>query len=112
MNVSMAAWDPGNYNESLEDWLTNPDFDVFTNYGKFMEQNPTADFHLIDPRSLWSLWKDLQDQSKISISRNPPSSGFIGIAMLVPVCDYLDVVEYIPSTRLNGRCHYYSDEVS
>lgn len=77
-----------------------------------MEKNPSADFHLIDPRSLWSLWKVLQDFSKTSIPRNPPSSGFIGIAMLLPVCSYLDVVEYIPSTRLNGKCHYYSDEVN
>jgi beta-galactoside alpha-2,6-sialyltransferase (sialyltransferase 1) len=129
-NVSLAAWDPGKFNESLEQWVTKPDFDLFTNYQKFMETNPSADFHLIDPRSvsnailmkevklqtfkqlqLWGLWKVLQDYTSISIPRNPPSSGFIGIAMLLPICSYLDVVEYIPSTRLNGKCHYYSDEV-
>lgn len=111
-NISLAAWDPGKFNETLEEWQQKPDFDIFTNYQKFMEKTPSADFHLIDPRSLWSLWKVLQDFSKISIPRNPPSSGFIGIAMLLPVCSYLDVVEYLPSTRLNGKCHYYSDEVN
>ena len=111
-NISLAAWDPGNFNGTLEQWQEKPDFDLFTNYAKFMEQNPNADFHLIDPRSLWGLWKVLQDYSKVSIPRNPPSSGFIGIAMLLPICSYLDVVEYIPSTRLNGKCHYYSDEVT
>lgn len=110
-NISLAAWDPGKFNESLEQWVAKPDFDLFTNYQKFMEKNPGADFHLIDPRSLWSLWQVLQDYTNASIPRNPPSSGFVGIAMMLPYCSYLDVVEYIPSTRLNGKCHYYSDEV-
>lgn len=111
-NISLAAWDPGKFNESLEQWQRQPDFELFTNYQKFMEQHPSADFHLIDPRSLWGLWTVLQDHTKAPIPRNPPSSGFIGIAMLLPTCSYLDVVEYVPSTRLNGKCHYYSDEVN
>lgn len=35
-----------------------------------------------------------------------------GLGLLLPVCRYIDVVEYIPSTRMNGLCHYYDDEVS
>ena len=99
-------------NASLRDWLKAPDFDLFTNYEKFMISNPKADVHLIDPRSLWNLWKVLQDFANIPIVKNIPSSGFIGIAILLPVCSELDIVEYIPSTRLNGRCHYYSEEVT
>ncbi|XP_070498011.1 beta-galactoside alpha-2,6-sialyltransferase 2 [Chironomus tepperi] len=111
-NVSIAAWDPAAMNASLRDWLKAPDFDLFTNYEKFMISNPKADFHLIDPRSLWNLWKVLQDFANIPIVKNIPSSGFIGIAILLPVCSELDIVEYMPSTRLNGRCHYYSDEIN
>lgn len=34
-----------------------------------------------------------------------------GIALLLPYCSYLDIVEYMPSTRLTSRCHYYDSEV-
>lgn len=34
-----------------------------------------------------------------------------GLALLLPHCPQVDIVEYVPSTRLNGRCHYYSKEV-
>lgn len=53
----------------------------------------------------------LQDFAKFPIVQNIPSSGFIGIAILFPICSQINIVEYIPSTRLNGKCHYYSDEV-
>lgn len=34
------------------------------------------------------------------------------MALLLPHCPFIDFIEYIPSTRLNGRCHYYSKEVN
>lgn len=94
-----------------------------------MERYPNADFHLVDPRSIWRLWTFLQRYADVNIRWNPPSSGFIGeikksiaetsicliivlgLALMLPVCTYVDIIEYIPSTRLNGRCHYYDEEV-
>lgn len=111
-NISLAAWDPGKFNESLSKWLKAPDFDLFTNYKLFIKKYPEANLHLIDPRSIWRLWEALQEFSGYKIRTNPPSSGFLGIALLLPVCEYVDVVEYIPSTRLNGRCHYFSEEIN
>lgn len=112
------------------DRLSSPDFNLFENYKLFMERYPNADFHLIDPRSIWRIWTFLQRYSDVNIRWNPPSSGFIGknhkvisnvtltlsnkligLALMLPVCTYVDVIEYIPSTRLNGRCHYYDEEV-
>lgn len=49
-NISMVAWDPANINATLTEWFQSPDFDLFTNYQKFMMENPMADFHIIDPR--------------------------------------------------------------
>lgn len=100
-NISIAAWDPGKFNSSLEDWLvyfseylflshnhtgdsyffirlSSPDFNLFENYKLFMERYPIADFHLVDPRSIWRLWAFLQRYSSVNIRWNPPSSGFIG----------------------------------
>lgn len=96
-----------------------------------MERYPYADFHLVDPRSIWKLWMFLQRYSDVNIRWNPPSSGFIGktflnpmstvysphysqstgLALILPVCAYVDIIEFVPSTRLNGRCHYYDEEV-
>lgn len=92
--------------------LSHPDYDLFTNYKEYMMRNPVADVHLLDPRSVWSLWEALQDFSGDKIRRNPPTSGFIGIALLLPICEYISVVEYMPSTRLTSSCHYYDDEMN
>lgn len=92
--------------------LFSPDFHLFESYKRFMKLRPKAKFYLIDPRSIWNLWKVLHINVGLEISPNPPSSGFIGLALLLPYCSYIDIAEYIPSTRLNGRCHYYDEEVN
>jgi beta-galactoside alpha-2,6-sialyltransferase (sialyltransferase 1) len=111
-NVSIAAWDPGKYGQPLDEWMEKPDFDLFENFVKFRTKYPKSNFHPVDPRSIWQAWEVLQDMTDIQIRPNPPTSGFIGLGLLLPVCRYVDVVEYIPSTRLNGFCHYYDDEVT
>lgn len=99
-NITIAAWDPGRYKSSLKSWVQSPDFDLFANYKAFLSDHPDANFQIVDPRKLWKLWEILQSYfPNVQIRRNPPSSGFIGIAMLVPYCEIIDVVEYIPSTR-------------
>lgn len=109
-NITIAAWDPGRYNGLLSDWIAAPDFDMFSNFKQFMAEQPDANAHIIDPRSLWKLWETLQSHFSQHIRQNPPSSGFVGIALLVPHCETIDVIEYIPSTRLTGRCHYYETQ--
>lgn len=37
---------------------------------------------------------------------------FTGIALLLPLCKHIHIVEYIPSTRLTSNCHYYDSEVN
>ena len=111
-NITIAAWDPGQYNAStLADWIQSPDFDMFPNYKSFLTAQPEANAHLVDPRSLWRLWHVLQSYYPTrKIRQNPSSSGFVGIALLVPHCETIDVIEYVPSTRLTGECHYYEQQ--
>lgn len=78
-NVTIAAWDPGRYNGTLEDWLTSADYDLFTNYEIYRRRYPKSRAFLIDPHSVWRLWQSLQMfAGNRAIRRNPPSSGFIG----------------------------------
>ncbi|XP_049949130.1 beta-galactoside alpha-2,6-sialyltransferase 2 [Schistocerca serialis cubense] len=105
--ISLLAWDPSNYSSSLEEWYENPDFDVFTPYFKHREKFPDAVFHLLDPRSQWLLWEYIQSHIPVRIRKNPPSSGFLGLALLLPHCAYVDLFEYVPSVRLTKRCHYW-----
>lgn len=58
--------------------ISNPDFNFITNYKQFLKNDPNAQIYLIDPRSIWRLWKILQHDTKNGITKNPPSSGFIG----------------------------------
>lgn len=92
--------------------LAAPDFPLFKNYKRFMKRRPNARLYLVDPRSIWSLWRSMVAYTGVNIRPNPPSSGFIGLALLLPHCSYVDIVEYMPSTRLSGRCHYYDREVN
>ncbi|XP_053672195.1 beta-galactoside alpha-2,6-sialyltransferase 2 [Anopheles nili] len=111
-NITIAAWDPGKFEQTLAEWLASPDFNLFENFKKFRTNHPQANFHIIDPRSIWRAWTALQDLTQSPIRKNPPTSGFIGLGLLMPVCRYIDIVEYIPSTRMNGLCHYYDDELN
>ncbi|XP_067629355.1 beta-galactoside alpha-2,6-sialyltransferase 1 isoform X2 [Eurosta solidaginis] len=112
-NITIAAWDSGKYNSSLSDWLTTADYDLFTNYEIYRRNYPKSRAFLVDPHSVWRLWQSLQTFiGNRPIRKNPPSSGFIGLALLLPFCPVINFIEYIPSTRLNGRCHYYSKEIN
>ncbi|XP_021698080.1 beta-galactoside alpha-2,6-sialyltransferase 2 isoform X2 [Aedes aegypti] len=111
-HVSIAAWDPGKFDQSLEEWIKSPDFNLFENFKKYREKYPGSNFHLVDPRSIWRAWTALQDKTHTKIMRNPPTSGFIGLGLLIPACRYIDMIEYIPSSRMNGLCHYYDSEIN
>ena len=40
---------------------------------------PEDEVHLLNPKSLWSIWDWLQSESKWNLLPNPPSSGFLGL---------------------------------
>ncbi|KAF5269316.1 hypothetical protein FQR65_LT02618 [Abscondita terminalis] len=93
-----------------QEWFKKPDFDLFPNYIEHRTRFKKTKSYVLNPQSLWDLWIFLQKQSTHQLRRNPPSSGFLGLAVLLPHCDYVDMLEYIPSVRVTRRCHYYDTE--
>lgn len=43
-----------------------------------MKRHQDAKAYLLDPRSIWNLWRTLHIFTGMKIRRNPPTSGFIG----------------------------------
>ncbi|KAJ9594899.1 hypothetical protein L9F63_013804 [Diploptera punctata] len=106
-NVNLLAWDPNNYSSTLDEWYQQPDFDVFSPYFEHRKLHPHQGFYLLDPRSQWTLWDYIQSLIPVRIRKNPPSSGFLGLALMLPHCLQVDLMEYVPSVRLTKRCHYW-----
>ncbi|KAF5304495.1 hypothetical protein FQA39_LY09691 [Lamprigera yunnana] len=109
-NITILIWDPSRYQSTLEEWFLNPDFDFFTNYYEHRKKYRKTKSYILNPQSLWDLWIFLQNHSPIPMRRNPPSSGFLGLAVLLPYCEYIDLFEYIPSVRVTKKCHYYDSD--
>jgi len=108
----VLVWDPSGYNASLEEWYSGgADFPFFQTYFSKRLMQPESEVHLLNPKSLWSVWNWLQSESKWDLLPNPPSSGFLGLVLALLNCDTVHIYEYVPSMRLTKRCHYYdSDE--
>lgn len=106
-DIKVVAWDPSKYNHTMEQWYKNPDHDIFTSYFKHRLLNPETHSYLLNPASLWDLWDYIQSLMPLRVRRNPPSSGFLGLALLLPHCAHVDMFEFIPSFRMTKRCHYY-----
>ena len=61
---------------------------------------------LVNPavaESLWSMWDWLQSVTAWPLLPTPPSSGFLGLVLLLHHCTSVHVFEYIPSMRLTKR---------
>ncbi|XP_008182168.1 beta-galactoside alpha-2,6-sialyltransferase 2 isoform X2 [Acyrthosiphon pisum] len=109
--LKLLMWDPSNYTSSINEWITNPEHNFIDNYISFRKSNPRSNFHIVHPQYLWRLWDYIQDHTTAHIRRNPPSSGFLGLAMLLPRCTVVNMFEFIPSERMTHRCHYYHEKV-
>ncbi|XP_035693998.1 beta-galactoside alpha-2,6-sialyltransferase 2-like isoform X2 [Branchiostoma floridae] len=110
-NVTMVLWDPMSYGGTMAEWYKKPDFNLFPAYEKRRRASPREHLYIMDPRYLWELWEVLHRNTREKIVRNVPSSGFMGIHLLLSLCDTVDVYEYVPSKRETQRCHYYGEEM-
>jgi len=104
---AVLVWDPSAYSASLEEWYNKPDWPFFEQFFNKRLMQPEDALYLLHPGSLWSIWNWLQSITAWPLLPTPPSSGFLGIMLLLNHCSTIHVFEYIPSMRLTKRCHYY-----
>uniref|UniRef100_A0A8C3H8Q4 Beta-galactoside alpha-2,6-sialyltransferase 2 n=1 Tax=Chrysemys picta bellii TaxID=8478 RepID=A0A8C3H8Q4_CHRPI len=88
-------------------WYKKPDYNLFTPYVQHRRRNPNQPFYILHPKFIWQLWDIIQENTKEKIQPNPPSSGFIGILIMMSMCNEVHVYEYIPSVRQTDLCHYH-----
>ncbi|XP_071766684.1 beta-galactoside alpha-2,6-sialyltransferase 2-like [Centroberyx gerrardi] len=106
-DVTLVAWDPAPYSLDLPKWFENPDYDLFTPYSERRRRRPDQPFYILHPGFIWRLWDVIQANTQENIQPNPPSSGFIGILLMMTLCREVHVYEYIPSVRQTDLCHYH-----
>ncbi|KAM6178226.1 beta-galactoside alpha-2,6-sialyltransferase 2 [Rhynchocyon petersi] len=106
-DVVLVAWDPAPYSANLNLWYKKPDYNLFTPYIQHRQRNPSQPFYILHPKFIWQLWDIIQENTKEKIQPNPPSSGFIGILIMMSMCREVHVYEYIPSVRQTELCHYH-----
>ena len=117
---AVLVWDPSAYNATLEDWYNKPDWPFFEQYFSKRLMQPEDALYLLHPGrvlyphssrvssaslpgSLWSIWNWLQSITAWPLLPTPPSSGFLGIMLLLNHCTTIHVFEFIPSIRLTKR---------
>ncbi|XP_004686253.1 PREDICTED: beta-galactoside alpha-2,6-sialyltransferase 2 [Condylura cristata] len=106
-DVILVAWDPAPYSANLNLWYKKPDYNLFTPYVQHRQRNPKQPFYILHPKFIWQLWDIIQENTKEKIQPNPPSSGFIGILIMMSMCSEVHVYEYLPSIRQTELCHYH-----
>ncbi|XP_048398883.1 beta-galactoside alpha-2,6-sialyltransferase 1-like [Stegostoma tigrinum] len=104
---TLLVWDPSPYSANLTEWYNHPDYNFFENYKKYRQKNPDQPFYIINPKMQWQLWNIMQENTAEDIQRNPPSSGMMGILLMMTICNQTDVYEFLPSRRRTDLCHYY-----
>ncbi|KAF7659197.1 hypothetical protein LDENG_00001770 [Lucifuga dentata] len=106
-NVTLIAWDPAPYTVNLHKWYASPDYNLFGPYVEHRKLHPDQPFYILHPSYVWQLWDVIQGNTQETIQPNPPSSGFIGILLMMALCEQVHVYEYIPSMRQTDLCHYH-----
>ncbi|XP_054838377.1 beta-galactoside alpha-2,6-sialyltransferase 1 [Eublepharis macularius] len=104
---TLIVWDPAPYHANIHEWYRKPDYNFFNSYKHYRNRHPEQPFYILNPYMQWQLWDILQENSPEDIQPNPPSSGMLGIVLMMHFCDKVDVYEFLPSKRQTDICHYF-----
>ncbi|KAB1283543.1 Beta-galactoside alpha-2; 6-sialyltransferase 1, partial [Camelus dromedarius] len=103
----LIVWDPSVYHSDIPKWYKNPDYSFFDNFKSYRKLHPDQPFYILKPQMPWELWDIIQEISPEEIQPNPPSSGMLGIIIMMTLCDQVDIYEFLPSKRKTDVCYYY-----
>lgn len=114
----LLSWDPFQY--MTEDSVTlrrlyddneiHMDYPaLYATYIKVREDFPDRPFYLLHPMTIWNLFEELEKTTAHTIPRSPPSSGFLGLFLLLKYCSQVAAFDLVPSIRLTPRCHFYDN---
>lgn len=106
--LTNIVWDASNYDLNLEKWH-GKESNFFSLFQRAKQEMFKSSLYLLHPEVLWSTWKILQSTTYSTLLKNPPSSGFIGLTLLMQFCSKITLYEYVPSVRLTQQCHYYDN---
>ncbi|XP_070609351.1 beta-galactoside alpha-2,6-sialyltransferase 1-like [Erythrolamprus reginae] len=107
----IILWDPAPYHASIYEWFQKPDYNFYGSYKNYRKKHPKQPFYILNPYMQWQLWDILQENSPEDIQPNPPSSGMLGLVLMMHFCDEVNVYEFLPSKRQTNICHYYQNNV-
>ncbi|XP_036376234.1 beta-galactoside alpha-2,6-sialyltransferase 1-like [Megalops cyprinoides] len=100
---------PAPYSRDLYAWYRKSDYDFFQRYREYRRLRPQQPFYILSPSFQWDLWDVIQENSPMDIQPNPPSSGMLGVAVMMNLCEQVSVYEFLPSHRKTRLCHYFQD---
>lgn len=103
----LIVWDPSVYHADIPKWYQKPDYNFFETYKSYRRLNPSQPFYILKPQMPWELWDIIQEISADLIQPNPPSSGMLGIIIMMTLCDQVDIYEFLPSERKTDVCYYH-----
>nr|XP_014352625.1 PREDICTED: beta-galactoside alpha-2,6-sialyltransferase 1-like [Latimeria chalumnae] len=105
----LVFWDPKLYSVSISEWYRKPEFPIFERYLEYRKEHPRQPAYILNPTLEWQLWDLIQENTAEEIQRNPPSSGLLGIILMMSLCREVHVYEYLPSKRRTDLCHYFEN---
>ncbi|KPP73468.1 beta-galactoside alpha-2,6-sialyltransferase 1-like [Scleropages formosus] len=93
-------------------WYKKPDFNFFPRYKEYRKAHPEQPFYILSPSVQWDLWDVIQENSETDIQPNPPSSGMLGITVMMSLCEEITIYEFLPSRRRSDLCYYFKGHIN
>ncbi|XP_070561275.1 beta-galactoside alpha-2,6-sialyltransferase 2-like [Ptychodera flava] len=108
-NVTFIMWKGAEavYDGNLTEWYVRvPHF--LKAYIDWTRKHPDIPLHVVNPVTLWRGWDIIQEFFNKPVGKIIPSSGFIGVLVMLPLCGEISVYGMVkPRRDVHDVCHYY-----